>query len=329
MARLPVSYAGHVSDRTRPLHEGRVVPEGIDLQFIPLPPVQAFNRMLAGDFDCAEMSFATYVIKTGHGETPFVAIPVFPSRTFRHGAIYVHRRSGIEAPADLVGRRVGVPEYQMTAAVWVRGLLKHEYGVEPEQIHWVTGGLTGPGRQPLATLARQDLSIRHETAKGLNDLLAAGEIDALVAPQVPPALHAPEGEVVRLFPDYPAVERAYFQKTRLFPIMHVMVLRRAFHERHPWAAVSLFEAFEAARRLGMAELEAEEPLPISLPWIDHFARSVRELMGPDYWPYGVEANRREITAMCDYVWEQGLVPARVAPVGLFAPNVLSAAKIRL
>ena len=334
MARLQVSYAGHLSDRVQPLYDGSVAPEGIDLHFLPLSPVQAFNRMLRGEFDCSEMSFATYVIKMGQAKAaerdmPFVAIPVFPSRTYRHGAIYVNLKAGIREPRDLIGRTVGVPEYQMTAAVWARGLLMHEYGVTPESIDWVTGGLTGPGRSPLVAAAIKGVKLRHEAEKGLFALLSAGDIEALIAPQVPPGLRSADSGVARLFPDFPEVERAYFRKTGLFPIMHVVVLRRDLYERHPWAAVSLYDAFETAKVLGMQGLEAEEPLPISLPWINHFAAGVRDLMGSDYWPYGIARNQKEIAAMCDYTWEQGLVPERVAPEHLFAPNVVAAAAIRL
>ena len=159
MGKLSLSYAGHLSDRVRPLYDGTVSPEGIDLHFIPLSPVQAFNRMLNGEFDCGEMSFSTYIIKAAKRDLPFIAIPVFPSRTFRHGAIYINRASGIAGPKDLVGRRVGVPEYGMTAAVWARGALMHEYGVDPKTIRWVTGGLQSAGRRPLVPM--QTLHNRH------------------------------------------------------------------------------------------------------------------------------------------------------------------------
>jgi 4,5-dihydroxyphthalate decarboxylase len=328
MKRLQLSYIGHLSDRVQELYYGTVQPEGIDLHFIPAPPVEAFNRMLQGEFHCGEMSFSTYTIRLARSKAagqamPFVAIPVFPSRTFRHGAIYVNRRAGITKPEHLKGRRVGVPEYQMTAAVWTRGMLKHEYGVDPKDIQWVTGGIKDPGRKPMVDLSIPGVEIRHEEHKTLNDMLLSGEIEALIAPQMPPAIRDGREEVSNLFADVPTVEREYYRKTGLFPTMHVVVLRRELYEQHPWAAVSLFKAFEQAKDNCLRGLSVEEPLPVSMPWIYQFGKSVRELMGPDYWPYGIEKNRKEIEAVCQYTWEQGLVPAKVDPAELFAPAVVN------
>jgi 4,5-dihydroxyphthalate decarboxylase len=321
--KLQVSYAGHLSDRVQDLYYGTVQPERIDLHFIPLSPVEAFNRMLRGEFHCGEMSFSTYVIKLAADALPFVAIPVFPSRTFRHGAIYVNRAAGISEPRHLAGRRVGVPEYQMTAALWARGMLTHEYGVRPEDIEWVTGGLQQAGRRPMVDLDLPGLRIRHEPDKTLNDMLLAGEIDAVISPQLPPAIRSGRPEVAYLFPDYPQVERQYFKKTGIFPIMHVVVLRKDFYQQHPWTALSLYQAFEQAKNNALRNLRVEEPLPVSLPWIYDFAGSIRALMGDDYWPYGLDANRKTIDALCDYVFEQGLAQRRVGLDELFAPNCVT------
>lgn len=329
MKKLQVSYAGHLSDRVQDLYYGKVQPEGIELHFIPLPPVQAFNRMLRGDFQCGEMSFSTYVIKAARHDQQFVAIPVFPSRTFRHSAIYVNHSAGIAKPGDLIGKRVGVPEYQMTAALWARGMLEHEYGVAAADIYWIAGGLTAAGRKPLIELTIPGIDVEYEGSRTLNDMLLAGEIDALLAPQVPPAVRAGDPRVGYLFPDVPQVERAYFKKTGIFPIMHTVVLRKDFYEEHPWAAVSLYEAFEKAKANCMRELRIEEPLPISLPWISQFADSIRAEMGEDYWPYGIEKNRTTIEALCAYSFEQGLAPRKVEINELFAPSVANLAQYRL
>ena len=326
---LQLSYAGHVSDRVQDLYYGRVAPEGIDLHYIPLQPFEAFNRMLRGDFDCAEMSFSTYVIKAAQGSLSFMAIPVFPSRTFRHSAIYVNSEAGIAAPEELKGRKVGVPEYQMTAAVWTRGLLMHEYGVNPGDMRWITGGLKDAGRKAMIDLDIPGVDIRHVADRTLNDMLVSGELDAVIAPQMPPAFRAGHEKVARLFPDYPAAEREYYRKTGIFPIMHVVVLRKDLFEQHPWAAVSLYNAFEQARQNCMNNLKIEEPPPVSVPWVHEFARTVRELMGDDFWPYGVDKNRKEIEALCQYAWEQGLVPRKVGIEELFAPNVVGLADLRL
>jgi 4,5-dihydroxyphthalate decarboxylase len=326
---LAVSYAGHLSDRVQDLYYGKVAPEGIDLHYLPLQPFEAFNRMLRGDFDCAEMSFSTYVIQKTLGRMPFVAIPVFPSRTFRHSAIYINLQAGISAPGDLVGKRIGVPEYQMTAAVWARGLLQDEYGVSPTACQWFTGGLTSAGRKPMVELDVPGVSIQHVPERTLSDMLAEGALDAVIAPQPPPAFAQGHHAVARLFADYPAVERAYWRKTRIFPIMHVVVMRGELFESHPWAAVSLYQAFEKARSNAMDWLRTQEPPALSWPWAFEFGREIRDLMGEDFWPYGIEPNRREIETLCRYVAEQGFVPRVPAVDELFAKNVASLSTLKL
>jgi 4,5-dihydroxyphthalate decarboxylase len=331
---LQLSYAGHLSDRVQDLYYGAVRPEAIDLQFVPLPPYQAFPRLLAGEFHCGEMSFSTWVIRTARakasGESlPFVAIPAFPSRTFRHNAIYVNRTAGIARPEDLAGKRVGVPEYGMTAAVWARGMLQHEHGVKPADIYWVTGGLQDVGRKAMVETSIPGVDIRSESRKPLNDMLMTGEINALIAPQLHPGVREGRSEVGYLFADPAAAAREYYRKTGLFPIMHVVVVRRDVYETHPWVAVSLYQAFCQAKDNALQRLEVEEPPPISLPWLYEYSQSIRALMGRDYWPYGVEPNRKVIDALCGYVLEQGLAAQRVAPEELFAPNVLKLAEQRL
>lgn len=327
--RLQLSFAGHLSDRMQGLYDGTVTPEGIDLYFIPLEPFQAFPRMIAGDFDCAEMSFSTYIIKVAEGSVPFIAIPVFPSRKFRHNAIYVSQKSGIKNPTDLKGRRIGVPEYTSTAIVWARGMLKDEYGIEPTEIRWVTGGLRDVGRTPKFMPDIPGVEIQHSQDKTLNDLLLAGEIDAIIAPQMPPAMRQGHSAVDRLFRNYPEVERAYYKKTGIFPIMHVVALRKDVYEEHPWIAVSLYEAFDEAKRRCLANLQIDEPLPVSLPWIGEIVNEMRELMGDDFWPYGVARNKKEIETLCEYVWGQGIAKRKVALDELFAPNVTSLSRLRL
>jgi 4,5-dihydroxyphthalate decarboxylase len=322
VSRLHVSYAGHVSDRVEDLYSGRVQVEGVDLHFIPLSPAEAFRRASNGEFDMSEMSFSTSIMRIARGDDAFVAIPVFPSRTFRHGAVYVRRSAAISRPEDLVGRNVGVPEYQMTAALWVRGMLQHEYGVAPDDLNWITGGLRDPGRKPLIDVEIPGVTITHVEDRSLDSLLVEGEIDAVIAPQAPPSFATGNPDVTRLFPDVRAVEEEYFRTTGLFPIMHVVVLRRSFYEAFPWVAVNMFGAFDAAKRNCMQRLGAAEPLPVSLPWIDEELEAVRSMMGEDFWPYGIDANRAVLETACRYVHEQGLSDRVVGVDELFAPNVV-------
>lgn len=319
MSLLQVSYAGHLSDRVQDLYFGRTKVKGIELNYIPLSPLEAFRRISKGEFDTGEMSLSSYIIHRARGDERFIAIPVFPSRAFRHRAIYINRHSGVREPRDLIGRKVGVPEYQMTAAVWVRGLLLHEYGVEAKNLQWVTGGLREPGRSPLVNVHVPNVEIAPVRDRCLDDLLVSGEIDAIVAPQSPPSFDANHPDIGRLFPNYRDVESAYYEKTRLFPIMHTVVLQNSFYERFPWAAANLFHAFNEAKENCLRNLEAAEPLPVSLPWIDVEVDATRALFGKDIWPYGIEENREVIETACRYVEEQGL-SRRVRIDELFAFN---------
>lgn len=334
MTNLSLSYAGHLSDRVEDLFRGVVKPESIDLHCIALPPFQAFSRFLRGDFDCGEMSFSGYVIRSAQSKAtgkpmPYVAIPAFPSRVFRHGAIYVNRASGIRRPEDLTGRRVGVPEYHMTAAVWARGMLQHQHGVAPQSIEWVTGGLQQAGRKPMIAMEYPGIKVRHEEAATLNDMLLTGEIEALIAPQMPPAIRQGRPEVGLLFEDLAAAEQSYYRETGLFPIMHTVVIRRELYERHPWVAVSLYAAFEEAKANCLARLSVEEPAPISIPWSWSLRQKAVAMMGEDFWPYGVEKNLKVIEALCQYTFEQGLAPLKATAEDLFAPSVLALANERL
>lgn len=276
------------------------------------------------------MSFSTYVIRAAQSQftgqpLPYVAIPVLPSRTFRHGAIYVNRASGINKPDDLIGRRVGVPEYHMTAAVWARGMLQHQYHVLPTSIEWVTGGLQEARRRPMVRPCFPGINIRHEEFKTLNDMLVSGEIEALIAPQMPPAVRHGKPEVGLLFEDLEAAEKAYYQDTGLFPIMHTLVIRREMYDRHPWVAVSLFEAFNQAKETCLSRLSVEERVPISLPFSWSLRKRVVAMMGQDFWPYGIESNRKTIEALCQCTFEQGLAPIKADIVEMFAPSVVALA----
>jgi len=327
--RLKISFAGHLSDRLQPLYDGSIKPDGIDLVYLPLQPYEAFPRMIAGEFDCSELSFSSYILMVAKGDCPFIAIPVFPSRTFRHSAIYVRTDAGIEKPEDLRGKRIGVPEYTSTAIVWTRGMLKDEYGVVPSQAQWVTGGLKEAGRIQKFKPNIPGVSIEHVADQSLNDMLLAGQIDAIIAPQAPPAFRQKNPNIQRLFPNYVEIEKAYYKKTGIFPIMHVVALRKSLFETHPWVAVSLFKAFSQAKDHAIENLAIDEPLPVSMPWVFEFADSVRDLMGSDFWPYGVEKNKASIEALCRYSFDQGLSPRQVSVEELFAPNVLANSRYKL
>ena len=278
------------------------------------------------EFDAAEMSLSSYVTRLGTGDSSFVAIPVFPSRAFRHHGIYVHTGAGIREPADLAGRVVGVPEYQLTACVWIRGILADHHDVPVASVRYRTGGMHAPGRVEKQAL---DLPLEIDIApippdRTLADMLVSGEIDALYAPRTPRPLREGRPEVARLFADPRAAEEQYAAATGIFPIMHVVVLRADVHARHPWLARSLHDAFGRAKAVTEERFDEVAANPTMLPWLYDEIERVRGLLGRDFWPYGLEANRAVLATFLRYAHEQGLTARRVEPDELFVPSEAAA-----
>lgn len=317
-------------DRTRALRDGTVKADGIDLNYLVLPVEEIFWRMLKyEEFDVAELSMGAFLVAASQGRRPFVAIPVFPSRTFRHRCIFVHAAAAIERPEDLRGKRVGIPEYTMTASVWLRGLLQHEYGVAPEEVHWLQGGEEQPGRKDrvdfeLPRGVRLDVIPENRT---LNEMIESGEIDALMSPRMPSCFLGGSPRVRRIFPDFKRVEMDYFRRTGIFPIMHVIAMRKAVYAGNPWVAQSLFKAFSEAKDRCFGQLYDSNVLRISLPWTDAEYEETGQLMGKDYWPYGFAANRQVLETLHSYLLEQGLIKEKLDLEKLFAVNTLDAFKI--
>ena len=301
-------------DRTQALIDGRVRVEGVDeLVYLALRPGETFWRMLSHEeFDASEMSLSSYTILRSEGDERFVALPVFPSRVFRHNALYVRADSPLRDPRSLKGKRIGVGDYQMTAAVWTRGFLQHEYGVRPEEVSWVVGKPIRAIRQP----AGVSIAIVSEGAT-LEERLERGEIDALVSVMIPRGLGR---TVERLIPDFRRVEHEYFRKTRIFPIMHTLVLRRAVYEANPWLAVSLYRAFSRARDVALAHMYDTDALTVTSPWIIDAIESSREVG----WDYSIEGSRPTLEALVGYLDEQQLTRRRMKLEELFAPNVAPA-----
>jgi 4,5-dihydroxyphthalate decarboxylase len=330
MGNLHLTLACEDYDRTRALRDGSVKAEGIDINYLVLPVEEIFWRMLRfEDFDIAELSMGAFLVAAAQGRRSFVAIPVFPSRTFRHRCIFVNVSSGINRPEDLRGKRVGVPEYTMTASVWLRGLFQHEYEVRPEEIHWLQGGEEQPGRKDRVDF---DLprGIRLEVIpqnRTLNEMIESGEIDALMSPRMPSCFVRGSPRVQRLFHNFKQVEMDYFRRTKLFPIMHVIAIRAAVCENDPWVAQSLYKAFCEAKDLCFSQLFDSNILRTSLPWNVAEYEATRDLMGEDYWPYGFAANHHVLETLHSYLLEQGLIQQRLDLERLFAPSTLEAFKI--
>lgn len=320
---LKLTFACGSYDRMEPLKDGAVAPAGIDLQFTAIEsPREIFDRMSgAQEFDASELSASEFIARTGAGRCPFVAIPVFPSRSFRHGFVCVNRDAGIRAPKDLEGRRIGVPLYTQTAAIWVRGHLAEEYGVDFGAVEWVEGAVEkagdhgAPTAMPLLEPAR---IARNESGRSLSDMLAEGEIDALLGSRLPASLFETD-RVARLFPDYRAVERDFYLRTRIHPIMHLVAIRKELHEAEPWVAGALYEAMERSKAQALARLRVSAAQKVMLPFLFADLDEIDEVFGGDPWPYGAAVNRPTLEALMRHMVDQHFIAEPIPVESLFVP----------
>jgi len=330
MPKLQLSLACWDYDRTRALADGSVRPEGIDLIYQNLYVEETFFRMLRNrEFDAAEMSLSSYCVSLMRDEPAFIAIPVFPSRFFRHSCIFVSTASSIREPKDLAGKKIGVPEYQMTAPVWIRGILQDEYGVDPASCEYWTGGEEEPGRDEKLKL---DLPSNFRVrpiggGKTLAQMIADGELDAMHTARAPSTFTTRPERVKRLFESYVGVEKNYYHKTKIFPIMHTVVIRRELYEANRWVARSLYKAFIEAQRRTYEYLGTTMANTAMLPWQAAHVEEARALLGEDWWPYGFEPNRHVLETFLRYHHEQGLSKRRLKAEELFAPETLKSFRV--
>jgi len=319
--KLPLTVACWDYDRTRQLFDGSVRIDGCETNMLNLPVEEIFFRALRStEFDVAELSMSSYTMMRSRGTCPYIAIPVFLSRMFRHSAIYVRADSPLRAPEDLRGKTVGVPEYQLTAPVWVRAILQDEYGVHPHELKWRSGGVETPGRhEKVIFTAPTGVELEPIPATDtLDQHLLDGRIDALIAPRAPGSFV--KGQSVRLFKKLRDTERAYFNKTRIFPIMHVVGIRASLVEQYPWLAGSVFKAFNHAKNHALSELSEVGALKTSLPWLTSEYDDTVAAMGRDFWSYGLESNRAVLDTFLRHHHGQGLSSRRLQPDELFAPT---------
>jgi 4,5-dihydroxyphthalate decarboxylase len=330
MAKLRLTMACWNYDRTRALLEERVPIDGVELTYLNLPVEETFFRMLRHrEFEVAELSLSSYTVSLFRENPPFIAIPIFPSRFFRHSCIYVHSESGIREPKDLIGKRIGNPEYQMTAPVWIRGIMSDEYGVPVTSATYLSGGEEEPGRSEKIALSLPP-EFRLEAIpsdRTLSRMIETGEIDALYTARAPSTFGNGSGKVRRLFPDYQTVERDYYRKTKIFPTMHIVAIRRDVYEKSPWVAQSLCKAFVTAQKEVYEDLHVTAALIFLLPWLNRHVEETEELMGRDFWPYGYEPNLHPLSTFLRYHFEQGLSKRLLTPKEIFAPESLESFKI--
>jgi 4,5-dihydroxyphthalate decarboxylase len=319
-----LSFACALYDRMQPLYTGEVKPAGIDLNFMPIDvPRQIFDRMSGGqEFDVAEYSITEFVQRFANQSSPFVAIPVFPSRSFRHGFISIHRKSGIATPKDMEGKRVGVPLYAMTAAVFIRGLLQHEYGIDLARIHWVQGAINSAGSHGKPTVLPLVKPVPIEinnSGKSLSDLLEQRVVDAIIGTSLPQAIgHNPD--IARLFPNFVELEKDYYKRTGIYPIMHLIAIKKEIYERHPFVASSLYNAFAEAKNIALKKMYSSRALRYMTPWLMRDIDEIRDVFNGEPWPYGVEPNRKTLEALMTYLVDQSIIAAPIPVDDLFVPT---------
>ncbi len=322
--KLQLSFACALYDRMQPIYTGEVKPAGIDLNFIPIEkPRPIFDRMSGGrEFDVSEYSLSEFVQRFANKQCPFVAIPVFPSRSFRHGFIAIHRQAGIAKPKDLEGKRVGVPLYTITAAVFIRGLLQHEYGVDLSKVHWVQGAINtaeSHGKPTVLPLAKTVPIEINRSGKSLSDLIEARLIDATLGTSLPGAIRR-NPDVTRLFPDFVELEKDYYKRTGIFPIMHLIAIKKEVYERYPFVASSLYDAFVESKKIALEKMFSARALRYMTPWLTRDIDEIREIFDGDPFPYGVEPNRKTLEALANYVVEQSIIAAPIPVDDLFVPT---------
>ncbi|MFK7893532.1 MAG: hypothetical protein AB8B63_22135 [Granulosicoccus sp.] len=325
---LTISLATWDHDRMMPLHDGTVSVEGVHIDSHVLPTSTLFPvAVQEARFDVTELSVSSYILQVSRGDCAYTAIPVFPSRAFRHSGFFTHRQSGINSPAQFNGHRIGVPEYQMTAGLWMRGILKDEYNVDCDSIRWRTGALDKGIRKERLELTLPKGVVVEPIAEGqtLQQMLLDGEIDGLLAPKPPQAFLDRNTDIVRLIPDFESAEIAYYKKTGFFPIMHLLAIRKQLAEEHPWLPQALYDASVSARDIALQRLRdiwLGNSNRLSLPWLNASMEKTLSVIGPDYWSYGFQSNRNELSAICRYSLEQHLAARPVAPEELFHPSML-------
>jgi 4,5-dihydroxyphthalate decarboxylase len=329
MADIHLTLASKDYDHLQDLKNGSVKPEGIALTCINMPPTDVFHRFLTyKEWEVSELSMSKYCSLLAEDRADMIGLPVFPTRVFRQSSVYIRRGGPIKNPEDMKGKRCGIPEWAQTATTYARGWLAHNVGVPLDSIDWVQGGINEPGRAEKVNLALPPgIRLKTVSDRSLNDLLLAGEIDCIICASPPRASVGAKPEIVPLLPDTQAAEEAYFRQTGIIPIMHLIVLRKDVYQRNPWIAMNLLLAFEEAKQRSIERLTSRSPR-YAIPWIRLYIQRMQDLLFGDgeYWPYGLEPNRRTLEAFLTYCHEQGICRRKLAPEELFAPETLTRTK---
>jgi len=321
MSNIQLSFASGLYDRMQPLYTGEVKPKGVDLRFERIEaPREIFDRMASENaFDLCEMSCSEFISRAVAGDKTFVALPIFPSRSFRHSFIAINKESGIKTPQDLAGKRIGVPLYTMTAAVWIRGHLIHDFNVDLSKVTWLQGSINSPtahGEPTVMPMYRTISITNNNTGHSLSDLLNQGQLDAIIGTTLPNSMKG-NPNIVRLFPNFRDIEKQYFKRTSIFPIMHLIIIKRSTYEKYPFIGKSLFDAFNESKNIALNRMKNLAALRYMLPWLADDLDEIESIFKGDPWPYGELENKLCIDTLVDYMLEQGIIGKRVSTNDLF------------
>jgi 4,5-dihydroxyphthalate decarboxylase len=330
MRKVPLTLAVASYDRVKAIFAGKIDIEGVELVPLAMEAEECFHRAFKfHEFDISELSLSSHTMTTSRGEAHYVGVPAFVSRVFRHSGIYIRTDRGIKTAADLAGKKIGVPEYQITANVWIRGILQDDYGLKPAAVHWRRGGIEEPGRGERAPIKLPDSIDLQQIPndKTLSAMLESGELDGMITARAPSCFDRRVPNVGRLFPDFKAAEQDYFKRSQIFPIMHLIGVRRSLVEQYPWLPVNIYNAFLAAKKQAVKELNDLTQLMVNLPWVVAHYDETRAVMGEDFWPYGFNENKHTLETFTRYHHEQGLSHRKVDPAELFAPSTFDISKI--
>jgi len=321
MSNIQLSFASGLYDRMQPLYTGEVKPKGVDLRFERIEaPREIFDRMASENaFDLCEMSCSEFISRAVAGDKTFVALPIFPSRSFRHSFIAINKESGIKTPQDLAGKRIGVPLYTMTAAVWIRGHLIHDFNVDLSKVTWLQGSINSPtahGEPTVMPMYRTISITNNNTGHSLSDLLNQGQLDAIIGTTLPNSMKG-NPNIVRLFPNFRDIEKQYFKRTSIFPVMHLIIIKRSTYEKYPFIGKSLFDAFNESKNIALTRMKNLAALRYMIPWLADDLDEIESIFKGDPWPYGELENKLCIDTLVDYMLEQGIIGKRVSTNDLF------------
>lgn len=328
-AKLHLTFASADYDHLRDLSSGAVRADGIVLTAFALNVEEVFHRFIKyREWDISEMSFGKFIAYNALGNSPFIGIPVFPSRVFRHSAFYVRADRGIRSPKDLEGKTVAIPEWAQTAGIYARGYLAETAGVDLRRINWIQAGVNEPGREEKVEFTLPPgINYTQRRDSSISAMLMSGEVDAAISARVPNAFTQNPGKVARLFPDYRAEEMRYHAATGIFPIMHVIAMRRALFERYPWVAMNMLKAFEEAKQRSLERLRDLTASRLPIPWSSAVTAQYGDGFGDDPFPYGLEANRKTLDAFCRFAYDQGVCTRKLTPDDLFPKEVKASVKV--